>query len=72
MPSIYEKVKIACSEANISVYGLEKELGFPRSSICKWGKNTPGVDKKIPHHLSNNLDSKQEGSEKNGKGRCTY
>ena len=45
MPSIYEKVKIACSEANISVYGLEKELGFPRSSICKWGKNTPGVDK---------------------------
>ena len=45
MPSIYEKVKIACSEANISVYGLEKELGFPRTSICKWGKNTPGVDK---------------------------
>ena len=45
MPSIYEKVRTACSEADISVYALEKELKFPRSSICKWSKNTPGVDK---------------------------
>lgn len=45
MPSIYEKVRAACSEAGISVYALEKELKFPRSSICKWNKNTPGVDK---------------------------
>ena len=45
MPSIYEKVRTACSEAGISVYALEKELKFPRSSICKWSKNTPGVDK---------------------------
>ena len=45
MSSIYEKVRTACSEAGISVYALEKELKFPRSSICKWNKNTPGVDK---------------------------
>ncbi len=45
MPLIYEKVKTACSEVGISVYALEKELKFPRSSICKWSKNTPGVDK---------------------------
>ena len=43
--SIYENVKTACSEADISVHALEKELKFPRSSICKWDKNTPGIDK---------------------------
>lgn len=24
---------------------LENELGFSRSSICKWDVNTPGIDK---------------------------
>ena len=42
---LYENVKKACSDSNISVHALEKELKFPRSSICKWDKNTPGVDK---------------------------
>lgn len=43
--AIYEKVKIACAEEGISVYALEAELNFPRSSVCKWNKNVPGVDK---------------------------
>ena len=43
--SIYEKVKSACAESKISIYALEVELGFPRSSICKWNKSVPGVDK---------------------------
>ena len=43
--SIYGNVKKACVEKNISVYALENKLGFPRSSICKWDVNTPGVDK---------------------------
>ena len=43
--SIYKKVKKACAEENISVSYLEKKLDFPRSSICKWDKNTPGIDK---------------------------
>lgn len=43
--SIYENVKQACTEKGISILGLEGELNFPRSSICKWDKNTPGVDK---------------------------
>lgn len=45
MSLIYEKVKTACSEAGITVYALEKELDFPRSSICKWEKSVPGVNK---------------------------
>lgn len=43
--SIYEKVKSACADEGISVYALETELHFPRSSICKWNKSIPGVDK---------------------------
>ena len=43
--SIYKNVKSACSEAGITISALEAKLGFPRSSICKWDVNTPGVDK---------------------------
>ena len=43
--SIYKNVKKACQEAGITITALEAKLGFPRSSICKWDINTPGVDK---------------------------
>ena len=43
--SIYQNVKTACLESNITVNALEKELNFPRSSICKWDLNSPGIDK---------------------------
>lgn len=43
--SIYQKVKKACDEKNISVMALEEKLGFPRSSICKWDKSVPGANK---------------------------
>lgn len=43
--AIYEKVKKACLEKGISVLRLEEQLGFPRSSICKWDKNIPAVNR---------------------------
>lgn len=43
--SLYDNVKKACNEKGISVKALEEKLKFPRSSICKWDVNTPGVDK---------------------------
>lgn len=43
--SIYENVKSKCYEKGFSVLSLENELNFPRSSICKWDTNTPGIDK---------------------------
>ena len=43
--SIYDNVKSACKENGISVLELETKLGFARSSIYKWNKNTPGIDK---------------------------
>lgn len=43
--AIYDKVKEACAEKNISILALETELEFPRSSICKWNENIPSVTK---------------------------
>ena len=43
--SLYGNIKKACNEKGISIKALEEKLGFPRSSICKWDINTPGIDK---------------------------
>lgn len=43
--SIYENVKRICREKDISIFELEKTLNFPRSSIYKWQKHCPSVDK---------------------------
>lgn len=42
---IFEKVQKLCEERGISIYRLEKILGFPGSSICKWKNSIPGADK---------------------------
>ena len=43
--TIYENVQRACKEKDITIASLEAKLNFPRSSICKWNKNRPSVDK---------------------------
>lgn len=42
---IYERIRKLCKERNISIYRLEKELGFSSCSICKWKSSSPSVDK---------------------------
>lgn len=42
---LYENIKNACSERGISINKLEIELGLPRSSISKYNKNSPSIDK---------------------------
>ena len=42
---IYDNVKAACKEKGISVMELEEELNFARSSIYKWNKHRPSVEK---------------------------
>lgn len=42
---IYEKVKGLCEERDVSIYKLEKDLGFSASSIVKWKSSIPTVDK---------------------------
>ena len=43
--SIYTNVKAACKEKGLSVTELEEKLGFARSSIYKWDKHIPSVEK---------------------------
>ena len=42
---IYTKVQELCTKNQITIYKLEKELGFPNASICKWKNSNPTVDK---------------------------
>lgn len=43
--SIYEKIKELCSEKNVTVTGLERELGFSRGSLCKIDTHKPSAEK---------------------------
>lgn len=42
---LYERIKEVASEKGYSINRLEKELGFPRSSISKFNKNVPSTEK---------------------------
>lgn len=42
---IYERIKEIASTKEYSINRIEKELGFPRSSICKYNKNVPSMEK---------------------------
>lgn len=42
---LYGNVKKLCEDNNISVSQLERDLDFPRSSVCKWDENVPAVTK---------------------------
>ena len=55
---IYDNVKEACKECGISISELEEELGFARSSIYKWNKHRPSVEKlkKVAERLEKPMD----------------
>lgn len=42
---IYNNVKKICEEKGVSISQLERDLEFPRSSVCKWNENVPAVTK---------------------------
>ena len=42
---IYENIKKLCKKKKISIYRVEKDLGFSASSIVKWKKAVPAADK---------------------------
>lgn len=42
---LYDNIKKLCRKKGISISGLEKALDFPRSYICKWNENEPGIRK---------------------------
>ena len=50
---LYDNIKKLCKEKGISISELEKALDFPRSYICKWNENEPGIRKvqKVANYL---------------------
>lgn len=42
---LFDNVRALCNKRNIAISKLEDDLGFPRSYICKWNKNEPGIRK---------------------------
>ena len=65
---LYDNVKKLCEEKGVSILSLEKALGFPRSSICKWNDNEPGIRKvqKVAEDLG--VSSEKLLKEDDGKG----
>lgn len=39
------KVEQMCKDKNVSVYRVERELGFGNGTIRSWGECTPSFDK---------------------------
>lgn len=42
---IYERIKKLCSARGISIYELEKNLGFARGHLYKWKESSPTTEK---------------------------
>lgn len=55
---LYDNVKTLCKERGISILKLETTLDFPRSSICKWNENEPGIRKvqKVADYLGVSIE----------------
>lgn len=55
---LYDNVKAICESKNISISKLEDDLDFPRSYICKWNKNEPGIRKvqKVADYLEVSIE----------------
>lgn len=62
---LYENIKKAADKQGYSINRLEKEMELPRSSISKYNKNSPSVDKiqKIADFLSVSVDYLMKGTE---------
>lgn len=62
---LYNNVKAFCEEHGISISFLERELDFPRSSICKWNENEPGIRKvqKVADYLNIPIEKLLEDKE---------
>ena len=68
---LYDNVKKLCEEKGVSILSLEKALGFPRSSICKWNDNEPGIRKvqKVAEYLGVSIEKLLKEDDEKGSER---
>lgn len=62
-----EKVKACCKKRGITIYRLEKDLGFSTGSISKWGSTAPSVNKvkAVADYFNVSIEELLEGDMKN-------
>lgn len=62
--NLYERIKKIAKKQGKSISKLERELGFPRSSVSKFVTNTPSVDKveMIADYLNVSIDFLVKGT----------
>ncbi len=62
---LYENIRDIAKTRGLSINRLEQELGFARSSINKFNKNTPSVEKlqQIAERLDVTVDNLMTGKE---------
>ena len=62
---LYENIRDIAKTKGLSINRLEQELGFARSSINKFNKNTPSVEKlqQIAERLDVTVDNLMTGKE---------
>ncbi len=55
---LYDSIRSLCKEKGVAVSKMETDLGFPRSSICKWNENEPGIRKvqKVADYLQVSIE----------------
>lgn len=55
---LYDNVKTICKKKGITISKIESDLGFSRSSICKWNENEPGIQKvkSVAEYLGISID----------------
>lgn len=43
--SVFERIEMMRGERGLSQNALEREVGLPINTICKWDKSVPSADK---------------------------
>lgn len=55
---LFDNVKALCDKRGITVWRLEKDLGFPNGGIRKWNESDPGIRKvqKVAEYLEVSIE----------------
>lgn len=65
---LFDNVKALCDKRGITVWRLEKDLGFPNGGIRKWNESDPGIRKvqKVADYLGVSIEKLLEDLDEKG------
>lgn len=67
---LFDNIKALCEKKGISVWRLEKDLGFSNRSISKWNDSEPGIRKvqKVADYLGVPIEALLKNTAKGEEG----